>query len=208
MPHIPIFFIVMCVIIMVHFGVSGTKRAAAKKSQGFWDRENEANNVRRADISKLPYLTIDAQALPLDEARSLDCSREISVIRELTEHPERRILNLSMYTNTDLKSMYGPANLPDLSFYDENFTSLIRSLNRIGVCFAEAGDVQNAKRVFEYAVSCGSDFSVTDTRPGEIYADAGETEKIDGLLQSAESLQSLSAPVITNKLNSIKNEEK
>ena len=208
MPHIPIFFIVMCVIIMVHFGISGSKRTAEKKTKSFWDREEKANAVRRQDISKLPYVELDLAALPLDAASDLDCKREINELKSLASNPEHKILNLSMYTNTDLKTMYGPANLADLSFYDENFTRLIRALNKIGTCLYEGGNVPNAQAVFEYAVSCGSDITETYVTLGEIYADAGEATKLDALIEKATQLQSLSAPTITNKLDSIKSAEK
>ena len=208
MPHIPIFFIFMSAVIIVHFAIAGTKRTSAKKTKSFWEREEEANHTRRTDISGLPYINVAEAGLPLDRADALGLTGEASVIRDFIEHPGKRILNLSMYTNTDLKAMYGPANLEDLTFYDENFTVLIRALNKLGSSLADAGDTEDARAVFAYAVGVGSDITETWTRLGGIYKQAGDEASLNALIASAEALTSLSGPTITNKLNSIKSMEK
>ena len=46
-----------------------------------------------------------------------------------------------MYTNTDLKMMYGPANLDTLSACDDAYADLILLLNKIGKTLLEANDV-------------------------------------------------------------------
>ncbi len=200
-PHIPYSIIVLSAIIVIHFAISGTKRTEAKNSQKFWEREAEANNTRRADISGLPYVVIPKDTLPFDAALSVDCKREVTLLQELSE---KKLLNLSMYTNTDLKAMYGPANLADLSYYDENFTTAIRALNTIGVALFHAGDFENARAFLEFAVEAGSDITETYATLGQLYIETQNPEAFDNLVSKAENLSSLSAPSIKNKLDSIK----
>ena len=42
---------------------------------------------------------------------------------------EKKILNLSGFTNTDLKLEYGVGNLTELTDYDNNYVTLSRSLH-------------------------------------------------------------------------------
>ena len=51
-----------------------------------------------------------------------------------------------MYTNTDLKMMYGPANLDTLSACDDAYADLILLLNKIGKTLLEANDASSAEQ--------------------------------------------------------------
>ena len=52
---------------------------------------------------------------------------------------EKKILNLSGFTNTDLKLEYGVGNLTELTDYDNNYVTLSRSLARIAELLTEQG---------------------------------------------------------------------
>ncbi len=195
--------IISSVIWLIHRANSISNHRIRQNREDFLEAEARANATRRADISGLPYLQIEEAllSLPLDKAEAAGAAREVRLLREL---PGRRILNLSMYTNTELKSMYGPANLEELSAADDRFTELIRYLNSIGKKLAEAGDTASAVAVLEYAVSIGSDISETFTMLGEMYASASDTDALDRLLSKAEGISSISKDVTLTKLNSIK----
>ena len=197
--------IISSVVWLIYRANSISNHRARQSREDFLEAEARANATRRADISGLPYLKLeDALAtLPLDKAEQAGAAREVKLIREL---PGKRILNLSMYTNTELKSMYGPANLEELSAADDRFTELIRLLNSMGKKLTEAGDAEAAKEILEYAVSIGSDISETFVLLATYYASLGAASEIDKLISRAESISSISKDVTLSKLNSIKSE--
>lgn len=192
--------IILFFILKIVITSSGNHHGAKDKEQ-FWARESKANAVRRADISNLDYIRLPLERLPLDILRNIG---EDSLVDELTSLADKDILNLSMYTNTDLKMMYGPANLDTLIECDNNFTSLIRILDKMAEILLESGQPDHARCILEYAIAIGSDISTTYIHLGDIYASAKKSELLDMLIQKAETLSSLSRQTIINKLNSIK----
>ncbi len=178
-----------------------SNRRQDREEKNFWSRENSANFARRQDISNLDYLQIPLDKLQLDKLTSLGMSRSVD---ELTSLSNEKIINLSKYSNTDLKLMYGPANLEDLTYFDANFTSLIRLLDKIGKELISAEQTDLALIFLEYAVSIESDITSTFTALGDIYVKQGQSAKLASLIKTAEGITSLSGPIITTKLNNIK----
>jgi hypothetical protein len=192
-----IFFMTIAVCLVIARS-SSAKSGSSKEKQKFWSRESEANSVRRKDISNLDYILIPADDLPLDTLSAKTRDTLISLSGE-------KILNLSAYSNTDLKMMYGPANLDELSHCDDNFTLLIRTLHKAGAELAESPETEDtAIKFLEYSVSIGSDMSSTFELLGQLYLKYGRTDAFDSLYESADKLNSISKPVIMSKLNSIK----
>ena len=109
-----------------------------------------------------------------------------------------------MYTNTDLKMLYGPANLDTLSACDEAYTSLILLLNKIGKTLLDADRPTDAKSFLAFAISIDSDITTSYTMLASIYADDHDASHIDELIRKAESITSLSGKTIQIKLHSIK----
>ena len=170
-------FLALCFV--VSRNVSRFKKTHGQSRESLLERESEANSVRKADISTLPYIEMYALA-------------------------GKKILNLSMYTNTDLKMTYGPANLDTLSACDDAYADLILLLNKIGKTLLEANDVSSAEQFLSYAVSIGSDITASYTMLATIYADKHDTDHLDELIRKAESITSLSGKTIQIKLHSIK----
>ena len=196
-------FTILCFIIMRT--VSHSNRTETRFKQEFLSRESEANAVRKADISTLPHIEIPLAKLPLSALSA--CGKE-DLAAELTNLQGEKILDLSRYTNTDLKMMYGPANLDTLSEYDENFTSLIRLLDAIGSALIDADNSDAAESFLAYAVEIGSDVTHTYELLGTLYQTNGDTKKLQQLIQRAKTITSLSGKTIVNKLHSIKSQAK
>ena len=185
-------------------GIARSKHISAKNTKNFWDAESKANQVRKADISNLAYLVLDLSLLPMDALVPSLSHRA----KELEKLASEKIINLSMYTNTELKLMYGPANLEALSYYDSNYLSLIRLLNSIGKELIELGNVSAAKEFLSYSLSIGSDISETFTLLAEIYKSKDRDNDIDLLIQVADRLETINKSTIINKLNNIKSNVK
>lgn len=177
-----IFFIFM----LAYFRKKGIRKQEAVE-QAFWDRENEANHVRRQDISGLPYITIPLENFSMDI-----CDNQLLKEYEqvLTDLSTKKILNLTGETNTDLKLKYGPANLETLTECDQNFITLCRTLADYAKCLLDLGYNAEAKTVLEFGVSCGSDHSQNYRMLSELYVAEGNKDALAHLLEAAQELNS------------------
>ncbi|MDD6207479.1 MAG: hypothetical protein PUB10_03040 [Clostridiales bacterium] len=163
----PTFFTLCLVLIWV--GVFYVKRQKVnhleeKESRTFWERESRANSTRKQDLNELPYIELDPLKLPLDVSSRSDSSLSEQQILELNRYESRiqslaskKIVNLSAYSNTDLKLKYGAANLPVLMEYDQNYLTLLQTLSGWGQCLADCSLDKEAIQVLEYGVLIGMD---------------------------------------------------
>ncbi len=196
-------FLLTCLVIMRT--ASKSNRRAERRTREFLSRESEANSVRRADISNLAYIQLPLDTLPLD---AMESTEKPELANELRAFADKKILNLSMYSNTDLKMMYGPANLDELTVCDDNFTALIRLLNSMGDALSKANLRAEAIRILEYAVSIDSDITSTYTLLGTLYHEANDEEALNRLIKKSRTITSLSGKTITSLLYSIKSDTK
>ena len=122
---------------------------------------------------------------------------------ELCKLSDSKILNLTGISNTELRLTYGTANLDLLTAYDQNFTVLIRTLQKWGTLLASADRKEDAVTVLSYAVSIGSDIAGTYALLARLYKERGELAKIEELKTSAEALTTLMKPSILRDLDHI-----
>lgn len=159
-----------------------------KADESFWNRENNANLTRKQDISRLEYVDFSGVSLPFalfEDDLLKQCEEQVRILKD------KKILNLTGLSNTDLKIKYGAANLPELTQYDQNFTLLVRTLNTWGKRLHELSYTQETICVLAFAASIGSDIKATWSLLAELYHANGETVKIQDLKESASTLNSL-----------------
>ena len=174
-----------------------------KADQDFWNRESAANNVRRKDISGLSYINI-----PLELFSTVSDSDTVlkTAFSELEALYDKKILNLGRQTNTDLKLQYGPANLPALMEYDQNYSDLLQIITTYVNRLIELDRVTDAIPILEFAISCGSDVSSHYTTLAGYYKDNNATDRLLSLKEQAMALDSIMQPAILEKINSIEAE--
>ena len=169
-----------------------------KAEQAFWDKELAANHVRKKSLDSLDYVTIPMERLPLGIMADNEKIQEyISIIQALSA---RKIVNFTGITNTDLKLTYGTANITALSEYDENYTTLITTLQRWAKLLYDGGFVDDTCTLLEYAVSIGSDVSATYYLLADIYQARQQEDKIFELIDSASDLNSKKGKTIAHTL--------
>ena len=176
-------------------------RKTNKKDDSFWQREAEANNVRKQTLDNLDYITIPIDSLPF--FYGIDKNLE-ELQNTITSLSSCTIVNLSNYTNTELKLMYGPGNLADLTDYDQNFTLLVRTLHKWGEQLSTLGYEKEAIQVLEYAVSIKSDVTAGYLLLGKLYLKQGQPQKLDTLLSAASSLDTLLKDSLIKQLKTLK----
>lgn len=189
-------------LIVLSLVLSATiKRQSKRKEQAeesFWERERRANSVRRKSLEHLEYITIPLERLPISSLQGHP--PVVECIEILTTLSSQRIVNLTGYSNTDLKLEYGTANITALTEYDQNYTLLVRTLQKWADILLEEGYADDAETVMEFAISTHTDISRTYYKLAEIYASRIETERIQNLIEIARSLRSSNKNLIVRTL--------
>ncbi len=193
-----IFIVFVYTIIIVAQTTRRQRALAEKKEQEFWDREKRANSVRKKSLDGLDYVKIPLDKLPMD---ALPEDEKVQEYKELLTYLSTQpIVNLTGFTNTDLKLEYGTANITPLSQYDQNYTALVRTLQQWAELLLKADLREEAETVLSYAVSIGTDVSHTYYALAEIYASRAEYYKIAALIRQAETLRSALSKSIVRTL--------
>ncbi|MBQ4537257.1 MAG: hypothetical protein II994_06520 [Lachnospiraceae bacterium] len=184
------------------------RRKQEAQEQSFWDREQMANSVRRKPLDDLDYIDISLEKLTISEtflsdftAKHPEIASNVADCRETLEMlSKERIVNLTGYTNTDLKLEYGTANITALSEYDQNYTLLVRTLQKWADLLWENGYRTEAVSVMEFAVETDTDISRSYYLLAEHYKETGNSDKIHVLIETAKSLRSANKDIIVRTL--------
>lgn len=188
----------LILMVLINIAIYHNSKIEKKTDAEFWKKEQDANFVRKKPLDDLDYITIPENILNI---HPLYNTNEIqSCMDELTSLSEKKIVNFTGISNTDLKLAYGTANIAILSEYDNNYTSLITTLQKLAENLIAINDMQNAVSVLEFAIQAGSDISKTFFLLADIYQESGSPEKIEALIQQAENLHSLMQDTILNSL--------
>ncbi|MCR4903641.1 MAG: hypothetical protein K6A23_12335 [Butyrivibrio sp.] len=176
-----------------------------KNRLAFWKRESESNSVRKKSLDGLNYIHIPIDDLPFGSLEKnitvLDCEK---TIRDLSGES---IVNLTGYTNTDLKLMYGTANITPLTAFDQNYTTLATTLNKWGKELFNNEKYKEAQKVLEFAVETHTDVTETYKLLCTMYqnnlnfSEEEISRKLKALLPVADSLNSLSRDTIVKLIN-------
>lgn len=184
--------------IVFFFALKRTNRIEAERENEFWEREKRANFTRRKSLDGLNYITIPEELLnmkPVAATEALNAS-----IKDLNDLSEYQIVNLTGYTNTDLKLEYGTANITILTEFDLHYTNLVTLLQKLAQQLHESGNDALAISTLEFAVSTGTDVSKSYYLLADLYTEAGTPEKIATLIDSVQDINSLMKDTIVQKL--------
>lgn len=193
---IPVFTICMVIFIVVlKINLNKNSHTQQNIEEQFWEREHQANFTRKQDISNLNYITIPLDKFPL----TLNTDEE----QALQDLANKRILNLTGISNTDLKLQYGVSNLELLTEYDNNFTLLVNALRTYAKELMDAGLEVDARNVLEFAVSIRADSKHIYLMLANLYRSSNESDKISNLIASAEKLNSISKNSIIHALQAL-----
>ena len=189
-------FIIFASIVSIF--IKRSNRNTEKEQLSFWEKEQQANDVRRRPLDDLDYVSIPLDTLPVtvmaEDSSVRDCLDTLSVLSE------EKIVNFAGITNTDLKLTYGTANISVLSQYDQNFTLLVQTLQKWAETLHCAGYTAEACQILEYAVSIHSDAGTSYRLLASIYDREGQQEKVAALYDAALALTSPSGKTIARTL--------
>lgn len=197
---ISIFSILAIISILIRSASARSNKNREDAAKNFWTKERDANFVRRKDISHLPYIIIPIESLPFKDTDNSAIKRYQDTVKALAD---RKLLNLTNQSNTDLKLNYGAANFPFLMDCDTGYTELIKTLQLWGKALYDSNNLLDARTVLEFAITCKTDISASYTLLGDIYASSNDTEQIMSLLESAKDMNSPHKNAVITYLESI-----
>ena len=185
-------------IILLTYTLKKHEKTENNAINEFWEKERQANQTRKKSLENLDYVEIPFQYIPksllADDAAVQDCMETLKALSG------KKIVNLTGYSNTDLKLQYGTANLTVLSEYDENYTLYARTLYKLARLYYDNGYESNAAILLEKGIESGTDITGNYTLLAQIYQKKGEYEKIKNLIDSAASLRSITQKNIIRSL--------
>ena len=186
---------VIFITVILNLRSNRSMRTSEDVRRAFWERERRANMTRKKSLQDLPYIRIPDDIPPDITAalsgEAMDAMRSIGHLRE----DDARIVNLTGYSNTDLKLEYGVANINDLILYDTNYTTLVTALQSCGQALFDAAKYEDAARTLEFAAQTGTDITATyrlliDLYRTKLFLDpAASTARIRSLETIAETLR-------------------
>lgn len=189
-------FIIFASIVSIF--IKRSNRNTEKEQLSFWEKEQQANDVRRRPLDDLDYVSIPLDTLPVtamaEDETVRDCLDTLSALSG------EKIVNFAGITNTDLKLTYGTANISVLSQYDQNFTLLVQTLQKWAETLHRAGYTAETCQILEYAVSVHSDAGTSYRLLASIYDREGKQEKVAALHDAALALTSPSGKTIARTL--------
>ena len=185
MNFIPVYLI--CFLIFVawlFYEQRKSQKQEKKNSDEFWARETEANRTRNKDISQLPLLHVQESEIPLVQTDNPSVLYYIDHIRDLIKSP---MMDLSEFSNTDLKLAYGVGNFKQLSEYDQNFNSFLSALSDLALSYTEAGYLPEAQDTYRLAFYYGSQKVSDYTGLADVYLRLEQPEHITALIEEVEA---------------------
>jgi len=197
----PLFTTIVLVSLIICIYMKLTVKGVGSGISDFLDKESRANNVRKQPLDSLSYINFTDSSVKLP--KEAPNTRIESLCETLQSLYFQKIVNLSGISNTDLKLTYGAANLPLLSEYDQNFTTLSRTLYDLAIELISEGMKDEAKSILEYGVSIGTDISGHYLTLANLYVEANDFDKINHLIAAAENMHSLTKSSTITKLQEI-----
>lgn len=184
----PIFlslFLLFC--LWLHYEKLKSNRLHKKTTETLLNQEREANLSRKKDTSSLPYLHIPAFLFTLQDTSSISSP----FLVRLNQMQDKKMVDLSDLSNTELKEQYGIANFQCLSEYDENHYQYVTLLDEWATCLYEAGQYADAKKILEYACSLPTGVSNSYRLLGTLYLKTDNRNAFFTLLDQMERYPNL-----------------
>lgn len=195
---LPILASLFIITLIISHALKKEQCESEKVLNEYFSRERAANRTRRQPLDDLAYVEIPFDFIPKslleDNETVQDCHR---ILEGLSD---KKIVNFTGYTNTDLKLQYGVSNLATLTAYDENYTLYARTIYKLAKLYYDNGYESNARILLEKAIESGTDITSNYTLLASIYRERGEQDKIIALIARTDQLHSASKGNIKRSL--------
>lgn len=196
----PLFGCFVIFIIWLAYERKKSSKHQRFNEKDFWEKENLANSTRKVNLDTIDYLKLPMDLYPI--GRYWD-SQLIKLEEQLLALSEKRFLNITGISSTELKLKYGPSNLEALNEMDDTYISVIKTIYEYGCRLHELGHPLDAISVLETGINILSDISGNYKLLAQLYIDTNQSEKINNLIEKADKLNSIMKEPIIDNLNAI-----
>lgn len=194
----------LMLVLWIRYEVNKSRNIGESSSQAFWKREEEANHTRNKSLDSLTYITVPQDDLPLEETTDPELSQLQATLIEIAS---KDIINLSDYTNTELKLAYGTGNFTYLAGCDENYSHLLKTLAKLGAYHTEHGQIESAIVFYEYAIHCNSENIQTYVNLAKLYSAQDNSHKLTSLRHQIEQSPNKNKALLLRRLDQLQLEE-
>ncbi len=194
----PFLTIFLIFIVWLAIKIKQSKAKHTKDMDDFWMAEMQANATPAKDIKGLSYITIPIEKFPLDFSTDEETMDIENRLKELSTHP---LLNLTGKTNTEIKAAYGVPNFETMCQIGEDYDETTLLLDKYAAKLEEAGRINDAMTVLEFAVGTKTDIKTSYTRLGKCYKSLGKEEKLAYLIKQVEESNLLLKSAIIKELS-------
>lgn len=194
--------IVIIFILWINYEILKSTKLNKDDEEKFWNREKLAFTNQRNSISSLDYITISTELLPMSETFDETANSYRDIILGLSG---KKAINLSRYTNTELKIKYGAANIRQLAEFDNNFTQLVSILWKWASRLYSLGLYQEALAVLTYSVICKTDVSNSYLLLAQLYRKQNDFDNLDALIHTVRETKIHNKEKLIEKLLTLMN---
>lgn len=181
----PILTIVIISVIILAIIYKKNDAKQKEDIDNFWQRERLAKTVPPKDLDSISYLSV-----PIDNFSfgSIDDEDVRLLENELSSLSQKRLLNLTGKTNTELRELYGSPNLEAMQKIGDDFDRFSIVLADYATKLVESELYEEAIRVLEYALLIKTDISKCYTMLGDCYIALGQPRRVETLKEQVLSL--------------------
>ena len=184
MKYIFVYLVCFCIFCAwLFYEQRKSSRIQKKASEEFWAREELANSTRKKDISDLPLIQVEEGEIPFLETPDESITNYIGQLRQIIKEP---MLDLSDYSNTDLKLAYGVGNFKTLSEYDENFNTFLVAFTNLARSYERGGYHEQAKDTYLTALRHGSRRAGDYEELAKVWLALGRPDEVTSLIHDLE----------------------
>ncbi len=206
----PILFIWLLIAIFVfRYKMKKSSKTREEATRAFWQKEEASLVVRKKALDEADYVHPSLSEADLkppsyyDETGLSQLKRQDSYLRELIQQP---MVNFAHVTNTDLRLKYGTAMLTSIEQYEETYNAYVTTLYRMAEKLLEAGEGNYAAKLLEEGIQLGTDNRKHYLLLAKYYLSNNRIEKIEGLIDQAQALESLTKEALLKALEDIRSQ--
>ena len=185
LPKLPFLYCFLVFCFWLRYELRKSKSKTADSKNTLFENEARANLTRKKPLSSLNYITVSEKSILFLEINDDNIKK---IQKNFVDLRDKKIVNLSNKSNTELKAEYGPANLTVLSEYSDNFITLISSIQKYAKKLSELGLDNEAIEALEFSVRSGCDMISSYRLLTELYIKNNQSDKINALLENADIL--------------------
>lgn len=194
----PLFTTIVLVAGFIWVYMKMSSRNPDKNIEDFLEKERLSNSVRKQPLDNLDYINVNIDDFVIPETAMNERVNDLYDSIKLLS--ESKIVNFTGVTNTELKLTYGVANLNTLTEYDQNFTTLCRSIYDLAIELNNQGFKSEAEAILSKGIEYGTDISGNYLMLADLYIERGSAASILNLIKSADNIRSLTKESTIEKL--------